>query len=186
MKRAIIVHQWSGTPQTDWYPWAKQQLEDRGYTVLLPTMPDTDAPQIEPWVKTLQNTVGQVQETDILIGHSIGCQTIMRFLAQLPSDKTVTKVIFVAPWFTLSNLSSQQAEIIAKPWIETPIDFTKVKQKTKKFISLFSKNDKYVSYDVNIRLFKERINTEIITEENMGHFTQDDGIKELPQLLKLL
>lgn len=182
-KRAIIVHRWSGAPQSDWYPWLKKHLKNFGYTVPVPEMPDTDNPQREPWVSTLKNIVGDVHESDIFIGHSVGCQTIMRFFEQLPEGKKVNKAIFIAPWVSLTNLTSPQAEAIAKPWTETPIDFTKVKQKTNTFISLFSTNDLHVPYKKNSELFKKRLNSKILTEENKGHFTQDDGVTELPILL---
>lgn len=184
-KRIILIHRWSGTPQSDWYPWLKKQLENRGYTVIVPEMPDTDNPQIKPWVSTLKNIVGDVHESDIFIGHSVGCQTILRFLEQIPDDKPVNKAIFVAPWFPLTNLTSPQAEAIAKPWIETPVDFAKVKQKANTFISLFSTNDPHVPYEENSALFKKRLDSKILTEKNKGHFTQDNKVTELPELLNI-
>ncbi len=39
-KRIIIVHQWSGSPQKDWLPWAKKVLQEKGFKVIIPTMPD--------------------------------------------------------------------------------------------------------------------------------------------------
>ena len=42
------------------------------------------------------------------------------------------------------NLNTDEEKEIAKPWLETPIDFAKVKQHTKKFFAVFSDNDDVV------------------------------------------
>lgn len=130
--KAIIVHRWDGTPKSDWYPWLKMQLTKRGWEVIVPAMPNTSKPEIKAWVKRLQEVVGKPDVETFFIGHSIGCQTIMRYLATLPKEAKVGGVIFVAGWFTLRGLESKEMEAIAKPWLKTPIDFAKVKEKTKK------------------------------------------------------
>lgn len=73
MKRVIIVHRLNGSPDSDFLPWAKEQLQKEGYEVLVPAMPDPDHPKIETWVSYLAEIIGQPRATDILIGHSVGC-----------------------------------------------------------------------------------------------------------------
>lgn len=78
MKRVIIVHRWEGGSYDDWRPWLKTELEKRDFEVLIPDMPDTDIPVIEKWVHRLANIVGTPDSDTYFIGHSIGCQTILR------------------------------------------------------------------------------------------------------------
>ena len=106
MSRVFIIHRWSGSPDKDWVPWLAEMLREKGYEVITPTMPDTDKPRIEPWVKKLKDTLGKPRHDDVLIGHSIGCQTILRFLERLKEGNRVRKVILVAPWLKLENLTS--------------------------------------------------------------------------------
>ncbi len=40
MKRVFIVHGWDGHPDEQWFPWLKQSLEEKGYCVEVPQMPD--------------------------------------------------------------------------------------------------------------------------------------------------
>lgn len=185
-KRVIITHRWEGSPDSDWIPWAKQEFENRGYKVIAPLMPDADRPKIASWVEKLKKAVGEVRENDIFIGHSIGCQTILRFLESLPLNKKVGKVIMLTPWVKLINLSGDTEWRIAGPWLETPIDFEKVKTKVKFFVAIFSDNDKWVPLEENRKFFEEKLSPQIIVEHAKGHLTQDDGIKELPVLLKLV
>ena len=62
--------------------------------------------------------------------------------------------------------------------MESPIDFEKVKKHTKKFLAVFSDNDDCVPLS-DSKLFKKRLNTEIIIKHNEGHFNETQEIKEL-------
>lgn len=185
MKRVIIVHQWGSSSKNDWYPWAKKELEKLGNQVLVPEMPDTDEPKIERWIPVLAEIVGEPKETDILIGHSIGSQTILRYLENLSSGQKVNKVITVAGWFKLTGLGEEERDI-AKPWLKTSINFEKVKTKADKFTAIFSDNDLYVPLRENTQIFKQKLEAEIIIEKEKGHFTEDDGITQLPLLLDIV
>lgn len=182
MKRAFLVHGWGGSPNNDWLPWATTQLKQKGYEVIVPFMPDTNTPKILPWVSKLQELVEKPETTDIFIGHSIGCQTILRFLEDLNEDAMVDSVTLVAPWFTLTNLEGEASWQIAKPWIETPMDFPKIVSKARLFTAIFSDNDSWVPLDENLNKFKEKLNPKIIVLHTKGHFTEDEGIRELPEI----
>lgn len=186
-KRVFIIHGWNGKPEHGWYTWAKVKCEELGYEAKLPEMPDTDNPRIETWVPFLANIVGVLQETDVFIGHSIGCQTILRYLETLEEGQKVDKVMLVAPWgASLSNLGDNEEEDIARPWLDTPINWEKIKGKANTFVSIFSDNDPYVPLAENKEMFEEKLGGKVIVEQNKGHFTEDDGIKELPLLLNYL
>ena len=184
--RVFIIHGWGGTPKGDWIPWLADQLKSKGYEVITPEMPDPDNPKITPWVNKLKEIVGKLENSDILIGHSIGCQTILRFFETLENGKSVGEVIFVAPWIKLANLSSKEEWEIAKPWIETPMDLNTVKTKANFFVSLFSDNDPWVPLEENVKIFREKLNPKIVILKNKGHFSEDEGIKELPEILEYI
>jgi|SRR3989344_225688 len=185
-KRIFIIHGWGGNPDKDWMPWARSEIGSKDYEVIAPLMPDTDSPQIAPWVNKLKEVVGQSNKNDILIGHSIGCQTIWRFLEGLPDGQKVDKVIMVAPWFKLTNLENEESWEIAKPWLETQIDFTKVKSKANSFTAIFSDNDQWVPLKENRVMLEKRFNTKIIVLHKKGHFSGEEGVSELPEIINLL
>ncbi|MCX6715781.1 MAG: NYN domain-containing protein, partial [Candidatus Taylorbacteria bacterium] len=93
-KRVVIVHRWSGGPNDDWRPWLKNELEKNGCEVFVPEMPDTEAPIIEKWVNCLSKIVGVPDSNTYFIGHSIGCQAILRYLETV--NTLVGGAIFVA------------------------------------------------------------------------------------------
>lgn len=187
VKRVFLIHGWGGSPGRDWMPWAKLQLEQLGYVVHAPQMPDADNPEIEAWVAALDKEVSKPEYTDIFIGHSIGCQTILRYLEQTPEGTKVDKIIFVAGWTVLNHGSYSEEDIrIVKPWEETPINFGKVKGKANSFICIFSDNDSDVPFEENNRWFNDNLGVSTILEKGKGHFSEDTGVSELPILLNLL
>ena len=80
MKKVYLVHCWEGTSNDGWYPWIEEELKKFDVQVVRFDMPNTDSPQIEEWVNTLDHQVTELNNNIYFIGHSIGCQTIMRYL----------------------------------------------------------------------------------------------------------
>ncbi|MBI4150219.1 alpha/beta hydrolase [Candidatus Woesearchaeota archaeon] len=146
-------------------------------------MPKSDEPKIKRWIPFLAKTVKKVDKDTYFVGHSIGCQTILRYIQQAKGK--VGGVVFVGGWFTLSPAvtNSKEEYAIAKPWLKTPIDCKKVKKTTKRFVAVFSNNDPYVPMK-NVAMFKKRLGAKIIVEKKKGHFSGEDGVKKLPAVLK--
>ena len=181
MQRAFIIHGWGGSPERDWMAWAKKTLSRKGYEVFIPEMPEAENPKIDPWLKKISGVVGTPRANDILIGHSIGCLAIIRYLQTLSKDQKVGKVVLVAPWQFLTLDEDEDPEI-ARPWQAGNVDYEKVKTKAKKFIAVFSKDDPWVPFEENRRYFVEKLSPEVVVKDKMGHFNQS----EAPFLLKLL
>lgn len=187
MKRAVIVHGWEGHPEEGWFPWLKKELEKKGFSVDVPAMPTPNFPRIETWVPYLAKVVGNPDEEMWLIGHSVGCQTILRYLESI--NTKVGGVVLVGCWLRLSyppnyEVTEKDREIDL-PWQETPLDFSKIRKNANKFVGIFSDNDSWVPLK-NADVLKERLGAEIIIEHNKGHFSGPDGVTELPSALEAI
>jgi len=181
--KVYIIHGWAATPKSDWFPYLKKELTKKNYLVKVPTMPNTNEPEIKSWVNKLNSL--DVDSKTIFIGHSVGCQTILRYLEN--TTKKVSKVILVAPWLTINknNLDEGEEWSVAKPWAETKIDFDKVKNKAKEFIVIYSKDDPFaISKDIN-KLIKI-LNAKKLNLGEKGHICEGDGITTLPEVLLFL
>jgi len=183
MKRVVIVHQWMAGAQGDWRPWLKEELEKLGYEVLLPDMPDIDTPVIEKWVEKLAEVVGVPDSDTYFIGHSIGCQTILRYLETI--DVVVGGALFVAGWFELENLEDEETKETAKPWLETPIDLQRIRTVLPKSTLVISDNDPFGGFEKNKRKFAE-LGSKIIVLHNAGHITEEDGFSKAEVLIEAL
>lgn len=194
MKRVFIIHGWMGSPSRDWYPWLKKELEAKGFEVHVPLMPDPDFPRVKPWISTIKKQVGKLDENTFLVGHSIGCQAVLRYLESLTGKEKCGGAILVAGFAELTEESYEDEEDrkIAKLWLGPSIDWKKIKSHCKNFVSIFSDSDPYVPI-MNSEIFKKNLDSKIIIEHKKGHFnverarkSEEFNITELPSALNSL
>ena len=173
MNRVFIVHGWEGYPEEGWRPWLREKLEKDGVEVFVPAMPDAKNPKQQAWVDHLSNVVGKPDEGSYFIGHSLGCIGILRYLEGLPESFVVGGVILVAGFD--DDLGVPQLS----DFFTTPIDWERIKARSKQFISIESDNDPYGLLKYN-NVFAEKLGAHTIEMHDMKHFSGDDGITELP------
>jgi len=186
-KRVFIIHGWDATPDYGWFPWLKKELENRGFAVTIPQLPNTEEPRINNWVPTVASVVGEPDEQTYFIGHSMGCQTIARYLETLPVGIKIGGVVFVAGFFKrLSGLEDDEiVRDVAKEWLETPLNLNIVAGHIKGSVAIFSDDDPYVPMD-NQEEYRDILKSEIIIEHGKGHFSASAGTVELPVALDSL
>lgn len=184
-KQVVIVHRWGGSPEADWYPWLKKELESRGIKCTILKMSNTEYPDIVEWVNHINNSIKNPDENAFLVGHSIGCQAIIRYLETLPKNTKLGGALFVAGWFTLQGLETEEEIETAKPWLESPINFNQVKKALFKSAALFSDNDPYVPIS-NAQIFREKLGSKIIIEKSQGHYNENKVPTILEEILELI
>ncbi len=187
MNHIYIIHGWGDSPEGSWFPWLKQKLEKKGYTADILEMPNPDAPSIREWVSVLQHKIKPDPNT-ILVGHSVGCQTILRYLETLPTNTKIRAVICVAGWFTLNadeSFETEEDKEVAHEWLNKPIDFEKAKTHAQEFYYMGSDNDPYVPIE-NELTFKNKLGAETLMLHNYGHIGGEDNVRELPEVLEII
>ncbi len=184
-KRVFIIHGWDGYPKEGWFPWLKKELEKKGFLVQVPAMPNPSEPKIETWIPFLADLVGTVDKNTYFVGHSIGCQTIIRYLQTLHKGARIGGAVFVAGWYDLKNLKTEEEKRIASPWVNEPRDDKKIKESINKATAIFSDNDPSILTE-NQKSWEEKVGAKIIVESGKGHFSGSDGITELPSVLNAL
>lgn len=188
MKKVYIVHGWGGHPQKPLYKYVKDKLEETGFNVVVPKMPNSETPTINSWIGKLNEVIKSLDEEDILIGHSVGCQAVLRYLEQTDKGK-VGKVFLIAPWMHLDKetIEEEGEEVIeiARPWMETPIDWENVKIRAEKFVAIFSDDDPFVPLSEE-ELFKENLGAETYVLYNKEHFDPPSGAHEFPEIFNII
>lgn len=185
MKRIYLIHGWGGSPDSEgWFSWLKEECIKRNIELIIPEMPDTNNPKINEWVGKLREVVEPDKET-YLIGHSIGCQTILRYIEGLEEEVKIKGVILIAGFFNLleSAYENEGEKEIAKPWLETPINCEKVKEHVGKILAIFSTDDDCVPVS-DSEIFKDKLGAEIIIKENEKHFNKTKEIKEIIEFIE--
>jgi predicted alpha/beta hydrolase family esterase len=185
-KKVFLIHGWGETSEGKWFNWLKKEFEKKKFKVRIFDMPDTENPRIEDWVGFLEQKIpsDEIDEETFFVGHSIGCQTIIRFLEKLHKHKKIAGCAFVAGWFDLINLEPEEMKI-AHPWINSKIHFERVLDHCNNFLAIFSDNDPYVHLDESEK-FRESLGAKIIVKHNKGHFADEDRVDKIPEILNFI
>ncbi|MBN2093881.1 MAG: alpha/beta hydrolase [Candidatus Zambryskibacteria bacterium] len=184
MKKIYLIHGWQSSPEDGFFPWLKKELGSRGFEVIALSMPDPNYPKIETWVPYLQKQIKDPDENTFILAHSIGCQAILRYLETLNKDQKIGGVVLLAGWLHLKNKAREVDENlkIARPWLDTPIDWEKIKLHCNKFVAIASDNDPIVPLS-DLEIFAEKLSAKTLIEKNQSHF--EDAL-ELPSALEAI
>ncbi len=180
-RRVVIVHGWGSDSESDWIPWLAGEIRQRGIEASAPDMPDTENPKITEWVRFLSEQINGADSSLFLVGHSIGCQTILRYLEALPEGSKIGGAVFVAGWTSLTGLSDSEKAVSA-PWENTPIDWRKASASAGSFVCIYSDNDPYVT-EADAQLLGRNLGAKMVLDAGRGHFTEEDDVTQLPAVL---
>jgi len=188
MKKVYLIHGWGGSDSSEgWFGWLKEESKKLGIKVISFNMPNTDEPKIEEWIGFLKENAKDLDEETYFVGHSVGCQAILRYLEILDFGIKIGGVVFVAPWMELdkNTIEEEGEEVveIARPWMETPIDFDKIKEHTNNFLCILSDNDPYVPLN-NKEFFEEKFNAKLIIKNDEEHFNETEKIPEILEFVR--
>ncbi|MES2314642.1 MAG: alpha/beta fold hydrolase [Patescibacteria group bacterium] len=178
MKRLFIVHGWDGSSKEPMIAWVGKVGSELGFETTVLDMPNTGVPTIDAWTKHLEDNVYYVDQDTYFVGHSLGCQAILRYL-EMNKGSTLGGVVLIAPAFVIADLETQEDKDIARPWVDRPIDFTSIRNMNGKFVTIFSDNDASVPLEANKEIIEKGLAGKIVVEQGKGHFTQEDGVTEL-------
>jgi len=176
MKSALILPGWYQKPESNWYPWLKTELKTREYDVFLPDLPTihTDLPDMKEMMREIEYEFESDNQT-VVIGHSLGCLLGM----QLAEKHMFQTLILVAGW-DFNDLTAEHRLF----WDE-PIDHETIKQNNHTIYCISSDNDPYFTADT-VESMARRLSAEYILVPGAGHFTEQYGITQIPELLKTL
>ncbi|MDP3966058.1 MAG: alpha/beta hydrolase [archaeon] len=177
MKHVYVIHGWGFDSSMPWILWLEKELKKKGYEVYSFDMPNTNSPVIEEWVGYLEENAPKIDENTYFIGHSIGAQTIMRFLEKSHKHLKIGGCVFVAPWLDLVGLESEELKI-AHPWVNNKVDPERVLDHTGNITCIFSTNDPYVS-PREWKKFEDGFKAKIIIKRDEGHFEEAERIPEI-------
>lgn len=173
MKEAVIVHLWEGYPEYCWYPKTKQELEEMGFVVYVPQMPEPNFPKQDIWVPTLREKVKEPSENTYLVGHSIGAVTIMRYLEGLSDQQEVGGVVLVA------GFTDDMGYEVFSNFFTKPLNFEEIKGKARNFTVIVSDDDPYINMKYGYKL-RDKLNGELIIKAGLKHMSL--GCNALPDV----
>jgi predicted alpha/beta hydrolase family esterase len=180
VKNVIVIHGYGETPESYWYPYLKKELEQKGYRVTIPLLPNTNEPTLTEQTDFILKNF-EFNEDMILIGHSSGCPVILAVLEQIPA--VISKAILVAGYTTkVKTLAEGTVNLKAS------FDFETIKNHCKEFIFINADNDPWGCDESQGELMHKELGGSLIInhEGHMGSDTYKQPYKQFPFLLALI
>lgn len=177
----ILIHGYKGHPDSPWKLWLRDQLVQSDIEVLLPTMPDADHPKLQEWLATVNGLVGQAAEPVILVGHSLGGTTVLRYLEQ--PDALPIKAGVLLAGATSAAIHRQRhpgiMDFFAQSW-----NFDAIRSKRTPLIAIYSADDPAVEV-LEGELVRDELGARwVLLDKSYQHFSTSSGVLEIPELRK--
>lgn len=174
-KRVIIVHGWHGFPAKGWFPGSKKELEDAGFEVIIPQFPVSDWPDLHAWVLLLSQTISEPDEHTYLVGHSLGCPTILHYLELLRDSQKIGGTVLVAGFTQDVGIPN------IKSFVEGGFRLGNIMRRCDNFVYIHSDNDDVVPIDQS-KIMLNALGGALIVKHGFGHMSCDEGELQIPVL----
>jgi predicted alpha/beta hydrolase family esterase len=180
MKNAIIIHGTEGYPEENWFPWLKNELEQRDYDVTVPQFPSPPGvpAKISEWFDVLNKYKNKINDTTLLIGHSLGGVFTLRVLEKL--DSPVAEAFLVGAPIGKKPILNYDRDVAFSGF---DFNWGKIRQNAKRFVVFQSDDDPYVGLE-NGKKLAENLGVELHFVSNAGHFNAKAGYTKFPEILE--
>lgn len=177
---AFIFHGTAGSPEDNWFPWLKNELESQGITTTVPRFPTPEGESLEAWFDVLDSQNQKIGSESLLIGHSKGGMFLLKVLERL-AEPVKTAVFVSAPVGEKPILYYDED----KRFSNFDFNWETIRQKARHFVVFHSDNDPYVSMRNGERLAQE-LGVGLIFIPQAGHINAESGFTQFPQILEHL
>ena len=167
MKHVVILHSRGGTPDSDFIPWVKDELEKLGYTVEVPMLPNNTEPDdIEQSKYIAKNCT--IDENTIIVGHSSGGLAAMRLLEKTKGGRLV---LVGTPHNSVFADGKERASVSRS--INRGYDYGKIRSNVRDVIALYDSGDPIIPLSDG-KAYAEKLGGIYIEGKGtIGHFNGD-------------
>lgn len=184
MKKVFIVPGYQASPDQHWFPWLFEKIKNEGAECDFIRISSATQPDFNVWKTAIQQQLTSLNQDTIIVAHSLGCMSVLDYLSH-SNDGHQLKALFCISGFYDDLTTLPELNGFIK---QAKIQDAKVRHSTQQRYVFLSSNDQVVPAPLTIR-FGHLINAQMIEVKDAGHFMQEDGFHEFPQLwdrLKLL
>ena len=141
-------------------------------------MPDSKNPNLQSWLKCIEQSGIKINEETIVVGHSLGCVTALQYLQR--ANIKIKAAIFVSG-FINENPMEVQTEGLSE-FVMPQLNLEKLKELIPLRITITAEDDDIVPAQATKKM-AELLDTALIVLKNGKHFIDRDGCTKLPILL---
>lgn len=181
MTKIFIIHGTEGSPEVNWFPWLKQELEKLGHTVFVPEFPTPENQSLDNWLKFFGGYEKEINRDSIIVGHSLGPAFILNFLER--TNRKI-KACFLVAGFT-GLLGNEHFDNLNRTFTDKQFNWNKIKENCEKFYVINSENDPYVPLEKGKEL-ADKLEVELTILSEAGHINSEAGFIKFEKLLNMI
>ncbi len=175
--KVIFIHGNGGcSPNDNWFPYLKDELEKLGVTVIARQFPDAILARASHWLPFLKGVL-KADEHTILVGHSSGALAAMRFAE---TNKLLGSVLVAAMHTDLGIETERLSGYYNAPW-----DWEAIKNNQQWIVQFSSTDDPWIPI-AEPRFVHKQLNSEMYEFSNQGHFGGDRYKADFPELVEAI
>lgn len=164
--RVVLIHGYKSGPDKHFFPWLTRELRDRRFDVVAPELPDPENPDRDAWTKAVLDAAAPVDNETIIVGHSLGGATALRFLEAAEARTTPHAMILVAtPWMIRDERF--------RGFFLSELDFEVLMWRASKFAVIHAKDDAIIPVDHG-RKYASALHARLVETETGGHFQGEE------------
>lgn len=167
---AVILHGTMGSPDGNWFPWLKEQLEADGYDVFIPALPTPEGQTAQNWQATILPQTPPPDDKTILIGHSCGATHLLHVLESL--EKPVAHAIFVS--VVMDKINIPEYDRLNDSFIHHDFNWDKIRKNADKVTIFHGDDDPYVPL-AQAQTLSDHLGTPVTIIKNGGHLNAESG-----------
>ncbi|MDO5640221.1 MAG: alpha/beta hydrolase [Neisseria sp.] len=179
-QRVFIVHGYEGNPNGNWFDWLSAKIREHGAEASAIHLPHPDSPSAAAWQLTLDQFIGAPDAHIFLVGHSLGCITLLHFLSRHQPEKLGGLVLAAGFADPLPALPQLNAYISA-----SAPDFNVLRRIDMPVHCVISENDSHVPPALSESM-AGRLKSPISWVADGGHLMASDGFTALPPVWEAL
>lgn len=179
MDNYIILHGSFGSKDGNWFPWLKNNLENKNLNVIVPQMPVGVGNQnYDNWCSEFNKL--KIDENTIIIAHSIAPVFVCKYL--INNKIKVKKLIFVCGFNNYLGIDKDFDAVNESMFLDNLCD---IKNYCDNIICFYSDNDPYVKFEVE-KDFADMVSNKQIIIKNGGHINAESGYLKFEEILEVI
>ena len=183
MKNYFIIHGSFSSPFSNWIPYLRKEIENKGLVVYTPDLPSGVGYQnYTNWENMMLEylKIGLINENTTIFAHSIAPVFVCKFLVN--NKVKIKRLVSVCGFNNYLGINEEYDNVNESMYFDNLID---VKKYCSDIICYYSKNDPYVKYDVE-KEFADIVADKVIVIDDGGHLNSESGYTEFKDLLEWL
>ncbi len=179
MKKVFLIHGFEGTPNGGWRPYLMSELAKDEICVFSLLMPNPNQPKQSAWLKELHKYIKKnIEDEIVLVGHSLGGTTILRYLEKHNPKNIIGSVIVSASCRLNKNKK-------ISGFLDKKFEWLKIKERAGKIFVIHGDDDSLVPL-VEGEEISSNLGGELIVIPNGKHLNGSAGFITLPEALNAI